>query len=136
MGFSNAQIKRCKLCKLYIQECKSFNTSNNVEWFVQCRISCNSDNVIYYLKCLACSFKVTYTGKTNHMRPRMNNHITGCRHGESTDIFDNHVYNCRLKHNNLNEPFFQIYAFIKVPHERLLLSYETYFHSQGFDTMN
>lgn len=135
-GIFKCTDKRCKLCQLYIQECNSFLTSNNVEWIVKCRITCNSRNVIYFLKCICCNFEVTYTGKTNVMRLRMNNHVTGCRYGNSSDRFDNHVYSCRLKHKCTKEPFFQIYAFIKLPHEHLLITYESYFHSKGFDTMN
>ena len=83
-----------------------------------------------------CDYKVTYTGKTNHLRFRMNNHITGCRHGDSSDIFDNHVFKCRLGINMHEEPYFKILAFIELSEERLLLAYESYFHSRGFDTLN
>ena len=100
------------------------------------RITCNSKNVIYYLKCVSCQFKVTYTGKNNILRPRMNNHVTGCRHGESSDIFDNHVYKCRLQHNMHEEPFFHIFVFIELSDERLLLTLESYLHSKGYDTLN
>ena len=126
----------CKLCKLYIQEGDHFYTANDTKWLIKTDISCKSKNVIYYLKCVSCHFKVTYIGKTNDLRLRMNNHISACRHGESSDIFDNHVYKCRLANNHNDEPYFHIHAFIKLPDERLLLSYESYLHSKRYDTMN
>ena len=135
-GLFKCTDKRCVLCKHYIQECKSFMTSNNVIWELRTRITCNSKNVIYYLKCISCDFNETYTGKTNNLRLRMNNHIIGCRYGNSSDRFDIHVYNCRLEQGLMTEPHFQIYAFIKLKHEKQLLTYESYFHSKGFDTMN
>ena len=135
-GISKCTHPLCKICDLYIKECKSFITSNNTEWFIKGNINCKSKNVIYYLKCIACQFKVTYTGKTNELRPRMNNHITACRHGTSTDTFDNHVFKCRIEHNIHEEPFFEIMVFMELPEERLLLTYESYLHSKGFDTLN
>ena len=72
----------------------------------------------------------------NILRQRMNNHISDSSTGNSTDRFDIHVYNCRKKHNYTKEPFFQIYAFMTVPHESMLISYEKYLHNKGFDTMN
>ena len=66
----------------------------------------------------------------------MNNHITGCRHGNSSDKFDNHVYKCRLEHNLTQEPYFEILALTKLADEKLLLTYEAHFHEKGFDTMN
>ena len=127
---------RCKLCSLYIQECTSFKTYNGYEWQIRCPINCNSVNVLYYLKCTWCNVETTYTGKTNNMRLRINNHITACRHGDSTDKFDIHVYQCRQKHENSNEPFFEIYAFLTVNNEQSLLTYEDYLHKRGFHSMN
>ena len=123
-GIFKCQDARCKLCRLYIVECDSFIMSNNEQWEIRSHITCNSENVIYYLKCASCQFTETYIGKTVEMRSRMNNHITGCRHGNSTDKFDNHVYNCRLIHNENNEPYFQLLALLKLPTDKLLLTYE------------
>ena len=127
---------RCLLCKFYIQECNFFRTSNNVEWEIREHITCNSKCTLYFLKCRICNLATTYTGKTNTFRLRMNNHISDSRTGNSTDRFDIHVYNCRQKYNYPKEPFFQIYAFMTVPNERMLIPYEKYLHSKGFDTMN
>ena len=127
---------RCKLCRLYIQECTSFITYNGFNWQIRCNITCNSRNVVYYLKCIACSFSTTYTGKTNIMRKRMNVHISSCRLGGSPNKFDDHVFNCCNEHNYHSEPYFQIYAFLKLSNEESLLTYENYLHRRGFDSMN
>ena len=66
----------------------------------------------------------------------MNNHISSCRLGNSSDRFDNHVFHCRIKNNYTSEPFFKIYVFMEIKDERLLLSYESYLHKKGYDTMN
>ncbi|XP_065662664.1 uncharacterized protein LOC136085297 [Hydra vulgaris] len=57
---------RCKICQLYLQEVDKFETSNGTIWNIKSRITCNSKNVIYYLKCLSCNGLSTYTGKTNN----------------------------------------------------------------------
>ena len=61
-GIFKCSDKRCKLCKLYIQPCKSFVTANGYEWVMKSHITCKSRNTLYYLKCLACKGKTTYTG--------------------------------------------------------------------------
>ena len=126
---------RCMLCNIYIQECSSFTTANGIKWYIKGHINCKSKNVLYYLVCCICN-KTSYTGKTNVLRLRTNNHITGCRHGNSSDKFDNHVFKCRYEHNQMSEPFFKVYVFMEIKDERLLLSYEKYLHKKGFDTMN
>lgn len=123
----------CKICSSYLQPCTSFMTSNNVEWFVRRRITCHSKNVIYFLKCLSCDEKVTYSGKTNILRKRTNTHISGCRTGRTTDIFDLHVFECNPQHN---EPFFKLYVFVELSDTKFLDSYEKYIHSCNYDTMN
>ena len=134
-GLFKCQSKKCQLCKLYIQECSSFVTSNNIRWYIKGCITCNSLNIIYFLKCLCCN-KETYTGRTNNLRSRMNQHISEMRSGVTSDRFDRHVFQCKTINNRVNEPFFEIYTFIKLPEERLLVPYESYFHSLSFDTMN
>ena len=126
---------RCKLCRLYIQECTFFYTSNNVRWDIKEHITCHAKCTLYYLKCLACNI-TSYTGKTNIFRQRMNNHISDCRTGNSTDRFDLHVHDCIRKHNRREEPFFQIFIFMTVHHENMLITYEKYLHHKQFDTMN
>ena len=65
----------------------------------------------------------------------MNSHISSCRNGNSSDRFDNHVFNC-LKGEEKTEPFFQIFALMTLNNDNKLITYEKYFHRQGFDTMN
>ena len=134
-GLFKCKDVRCMICKYYTQECSYFYTSNNVRWDIREHITCQAKCTLYYLKCRICN-ETTYTGKTNIFRPRINNHISDCRTGNSTDRFDLHVYNCRKEHNITEEPLFLIYVFMTVPHEGMLLSYEKYLHKKGFDTMN
>ena len=131
----------CKFCRLYIQECTSFLCSNGETFEIRTHIHCNSINVLYWLKCIWCKDPPieTYTGKTkNEFRIRNNNHVTGCRLGTSSDMFDNHVYECRKKHGASGdiEPFFHVYAFYTVKDEQSLITHEKHLHSKGYDTMN
>ena len=143
MGDQKRKIKKvcpnsnsCLLCRHgYIQQCTSFITSNGFEWQIKCQITCNSSNVIYFHKCTACQ-SMTYKGKTNDFRKRMNNHKSSCCSGNSSDIFDNHVFKCRQRLNLSNMPLFLIYAFLTVKDKRLLIPYESHIHRLGFDTMN
>ena len=78
----------------------------------------------------------TNTGKTWDFRERMNNHISACRNGGSSDLFDEHVYQCKQKHPDPDaEPYFHIYAFMIVRKESLL-TYEKHLHKKGYDTIN
>ena len=107
-GLFKCKRPNCKLCRLYIQECTSFVTSNGYKWQIRSHIDCHSVNVLYYLKCLWCedtTNPVTYTGKTFEIRARMNGHISSCKLGGSSDRFDNHVFECRQKHANNNNIF-------------------------------
>ena len=135
-GLFKCSDKRCKLCRLYIQECDSFMTSKGIKWNIKSHITCNSDNILYYLTCVTCNDDTTYTGKTVNLRDRMNNHITGCRWGNSTDKFDNHVYRCLKEQKKSSEPYFKIFTFLEVSHPKYLIPYETYLHSKKYDTMN
>ena len=65
--------------------------SDASSWEVKCFASCQSLNVLCFLTCNFCK-EVTYIGKTNNFQLRTNNHISSCRHGKSTDQFDNHVF--------------------------------------------
>ena len=131
----------CKICRLYIQECKSFLCSDGTEWFIKSHIDCHSINLLYFLKCLWCpdpSDPETYTGKTVDTRLRMNNHMTGCRYGGSDDQFDNHVFECRQKHGTSGdiEPYFHMYAFYTIKNAEFLGTHEKHLHNKGLDTMN
>ena len=128
--------KRCKICSLYLQEGTSFLMANGSTWNVKCFANCNSLNVLYYLVCNVCN-RESYIGKSDNTRERTNNHITGCRHGNGSDDFDNHVYNCaKSKGMQLEEPFFQLYIMMVCNNYYKLLDYESKFHNMGLDTMN
>ena len=140
-GLFHCTDKKCKLCHLYIQECNSFITHNNTEWKIKSDIHCNSINVLYFLKCKKCPNQerpVSNTGKTfTRMRDRMNNHITSCRLGGSSDLFDNHVFECKQNSSNPDEePYFHVYAFMTVKRRESLLTYESHLHKRGFDSIN
>ena len=131
-GLQKCIDKRCKLCRLYIEEGDRFITSNGEEWILKSQLTCNSINVIYFLKCTNCI--TTYIGKTNNFRLRMNNHISSCIHGNSSDKFDNHVYKCLG--NKKTEPYFTIRIMMSLNDSNKLLEYEQYLHTKGYDTMN
>ena len=63
----------------------------------------------------------------------MNNHISACRLGTSTDKFDNHVHNCN---DNKKEPYFKLMILMEVNDINKLLTYEKSFHQKGYDTIN
>ena len=97
---------------------------------------CNSKNAIYYQVCNFCN-KVSNIGKTDDIRDRTNNHISACKHGKSTDIFDNHVFACSKKHNlSHTEPFFKLYILMVLNDYNKLRNYERQLHLQGHDTIN
>ena len=104
-------------------------------WSIKSHITCNSTNVIYFLKCNSCKV-TTYTGKTNNLRKRMNGHKSSCALGNSTDIFDNHVYKCRKERQSDIRPMFLVYFFLTVKDTKLLLAYEHFLHEQRHDTLN
>ena len=86
---------------------------------------------------IACNFNTTYTGKTEQQFNKRNNqHRSDCRTGDSSDRFDLHVHECIRKHKLTKEPFFQVYAFLTVKDKEMLLTYESYLHKLGLDTMN
>ena len=67
----------------------------------------------------------------------MNNHVTVCRYGISTNKFDNHVLKCSNKNDHVaKEPYFKVYAFMSVNSENKLLCCESYLHEVAFDTVN
>ena len=105
---------RCCICSLgYIKECSSFMIANNILWEIKSHINCNSKNVIYFLKCNMCNGNVSKMGKTKSIfRKCINNHISDCRKGNTTDIFDLHVHECDIVNKCLNEPYFEIRAFM------------------------
>ena len=108
--------------------------SNGQIWTIKTRITCNSHNVIYFLICNFCK-TTTYCGKTNNLRLRMNGHKSSCMSGKSTDIFDNHVFQCK-GYTKPQGPLFEIYVLMELNDAERLLAYESLFHSKSIDTMN
>ena len=133
--------KKCKICRLYLQEGSEFVMSNGTIWNLRCSPNCNSLNILYFLVCLFCNYE-SYIGKTDDVRDRTNNHISGCRHGRTTDIFDNHVYKCGHldtvpeENKKAMEPYFKLYIMLECSNYHKLLDYEKKFHAAGMDTMN
>ena len=125
----------CKLCTDgYLQECRSFLTSNGTTWDVKCHATCSSKNVIYFLVCNFCNLE-SYTGKTDNFRNRTNDHISKSRSGKSTNIFDIHVYNCS-RNFSPRVPLFKAYIFMVMNDYNKLLNSERQLHLAGHDTMN
>ena len=133
MTITRCSDKRCKICISYLQTDSTFTLASGKVWNVKCKMTCNSKNVIYFLKCNQCDGNVSYIGKTNNLRLRTNQHISTCRTGRGSDIFDQHVHNCT---DNLSEPYFKLFLLLSLNNEQSLIPYETHFHSLGYDTMN
>ena len=134
----------CKICKLYLQTGTTVPMSNGETWEVKCYADCNSWNVLYFLVCNACLHE-SNIGKTDDARLRTNNHISGCRLGNGTNDFDNHVHQCMKDNGNqrmkdkgkvITEPYFTMYLLMVCNSYHKLLAYETYLHSKGMDTLN
>ena len=102
-GIFKCKNRNCKICRLYLVECKSFRTANNTMWEVKTHITCDSKMVLYFQICSFCEIE-SNVGKTVNLRLRMNNHISACRIGNSTDKFDNHVNACQ-KGKDAKEPY-------------------------------
>ena len=131
-GVFKCKSSKCEICKFgYLQEGKSFIASNGQTWDVKCHITCQSLNVLYFLMCNFCLAE-TKLGKTDNLRSRTNNHRYGCREGKGSDIFDNHVYNC--KGPSLQEPLFRMYVLMTCSSYDKLLNIERRLHLKGFDT--
>ena len=71
-------------------------------------------------------------GKKDNLQNPTNNHRYGCREGKGSDIFDNHVYNC--KGPSLQEPLFRMYVLMTCSSYDKLLNIERRLHLKGFDT--
>ena len=140
-GVYKCNDKRCKICRLYLQDDLIFEMANGFLWNIRCPVSCNSLNVIYYLICLFCN-KESYIGKTDDTRYRSNNHMSGCRLGTSSNIFDEHVYNCSgmalltKEEKQAREPYFKLHLMMACSDFHKLIPYESKFHSLKMDTLN
>ena len=136
IGAFKCSDKRCKICRLYLQEGTTFVMSNGFLWELKCYADCHSLNILYYLVCNFCK-KESYIGKTDNGRERTNNHITCCRHGTGNDKFDKHVFSCaKSRQMPLVEPFFTFTIMMVCKDYHKLLDYESNFHARNLDTMN
>jgi hypothetical protein len=71
------------------------------------------------------------------LRDRTNNHITCCRWGSGTDLFDLHVHRCaKSKKKQLVEPYFKLYVFMELTDYKSLRNHERRLQLQGNDTIN
>ena len=101
-GIFRCQRPNCKVCILYLQECKSFNTMKCL-WTVKCYADCHSINAIYYQLCNFCSAE-SNLGKTNDIRQRTNNQVAADWVQvmiDSTDIVMSAQESRELSENNL-----------------------------------
>ncbi len=128
--------KICKLCSLYLQSGKTFQTSNGTTWDIRCHITCKSKSVVYFLSCNCCNGQTTYIGQTTNFRQRMNNHISESRNGVSSCIFPQHVHKCGTLNKNLQEPFFKINVFMELKDPKLLTQYEEKLFRAGHAVLN
>ena len=125
----------CQICRFgYLQPCKSFRTDANFEWEIRSHLTCHSRYVLYFQKCAICN-QTSDIGKTNNFRKRTNNHISSAKLGNSSDKFDNHVFQCN-KNVQKEEPLFYIWIMMEVKSVDKLHEYERYLHRRGHDTMN
>ena len=125
----------CNICEMYLQQCKSFETRKGT-WKIKSHAHCNSKNVIYFQVCNYCN-QVSNVGKTDDIRQRTNNHISGSRLGKTSNLFDQHNYRCpRDKGIQPKEPYFKLYIMMVCSNYAKLRAHERHLHIQGHDTIN
>ena len=70
-----------------------------------------------------CYGNVTKSGKTEtKLRARINNNISDCKSGNTTDVFDLHVHQCGIENNCLVPSDFRVRAFMKLSKPEKLLT--------------
>ena len=138
--------KRCKICQNDLNEtnnsqCQMFTISNGQVWEIWRETDYHSVNVLYYLKCKRCNEKETYIWKTigdniKEFKVRINQHISDCKTGDSTSKFPHHVYDCGIKNDCLEEPFFSLNIMLRLNKSDRPETIEKHFHLKRYDTMN
>ena len=73
--------------------------------------------IIWNVKCV--TKKETYIRKiiednTKRFKVRINQHISDCKTGVSTSKFRRHVYDCGIKNNCLEDPFFSLNIMLRL----------------------
>ena len=79
---------------------------------------------------------MNYIGQTTNLRQLMKNHISESRNGILTFNFPKHVFKCGKTNKNLKEPFFKVYAFMKLSDSNLVIDYENRLLKYGHALMN
>ena len=88
-----------------------------------------------------CNKKETDIGKakgdnTKEFEVKINQYISDCKIGDSTCKFPRHVYDCGIKNDCLEEPFFNLNIMFRLNKSGRLETIEKNFHLKGYDTMN
>ena len=139
-GIFRCSDKRCKICKIYLQTGDSVIMADGSTWYIKCYGTCNSTNTVYFQICNFCK-EESNIGKTDKFRGRTNTHISGCRTGRTTDLFDLHVFKCATEKGidltfPSSEPFFTLHILMVCRSYNKLLSYESMLQARGLDTIN
>ena len=66
----------------------------------------------------------------------MNVHISSCRLGETSDVFDKHVFSCNNGQVGPEGPFFKAWILMELDNTQKLLTYENHLQKCGYDTIN
>ena len=133
-GVFKCNRSNCDICKYYLQEGNTVTLENDITWEIRSHITCQSKNALYFQRCNFCT-NVSNIGKTNILRSRTNNHISLCKSGKGTDVFDRHVYHCN-KDPNKSGPHFKLWVLMELSDFSKLITYENYLHRIGGDTIN
>ena len=100
-----------------------------------------TQSMSYIIWNVKCATKKKHTGKTigdntKGFKVRINQHISDCKTGVSTCKFPRHVYDCGIKNNCLEEPFFSLNNMLQLNKKDRLETIEKHFHLKDYDTMN
>ena len=115
--------------------------SNGQVCVIRREVECHSFSVIYSLECKMRNEKETYIEKTiedttKGLKVRISQHVSDCKAGISACKFPRHVYDCGIKNNCLQEPFFSLNIMLQLNKSDKLETIEEHFHLKGYDTMN
>ena len=88
-----------------------------------------------------CSKKETYISETIRdntrvFNLRINQHLSDYNTEVSTWTFPRHTFDCGIKNNGLEEPFFSLNIMLRLNKSVKLETIEKCFHLKGYDTMN
>ena len=137
---TNAMTKDTKYVET-MNETNKFTMSNSQDWEIRRKIDCHSVNTIFYLKCKIYNKKEKYIGKTiagntNEFIIRINQHISDCKAGILICKLLRLLYDCGIKNNCLQEPFFSLNIMLRLIKSDRLETIEKHFHLKGYYIMN